>query len=366
MNDNTGLIGLKDLNIIPFVDIFDQALAKDDSRAFKERNYMYASELGTSFYDRYLSMCGVIPSNEANEIARRKFKIGKLIEDYFKLVLYMVGLLRSQETRVISNFETEIQVSGRLDVVYGGKWEIQNIDNLLHQLSFLSFIGTISDAIKLYADKHRDAVYSLSGLEIKSCSSQIYDRLMLSNRATKQHELQAFHYAYTLKIPFQIVYFDKNGARMMSFWIFPDDRELLKEYIDDVKMMSYYYVNMITPPKEKLIVINENGKFKENWQIQYSKYLSSEYGFEDKEDFVNKIKPIADRWNRVIERIESGKPMTEDNLKAIDEMNEAGFDIKKPITYEDVHHEVVNNEEPQKKLSSDQKLLLLKKGLNLS
>ncbi len=91
---------IKGLNILPFVEIFDAALASDDAREFKPRDYIYASEIGQGMYDRYLSMKGVITSNPPNEIALRKFKLGNMIEDFFKLVLYEIGLLKSISSMV--------------------------------------------------------------------------------------------------------------------------------------------------------------------------------------------------------------------------------------------------------------------------
>lgn len=352
----------KELNILPFVQIFDTALAREDSREFKARNYLYASEISMSFYDRYLSMKGVPPSNLPNEIAIRKFKLGNMIEDFFRIVLYQVGLLRSHEERVMSNFDFGLQVSGRLDVLYGGKFDFKAIDNFEKEYHFLSFIGVLSGAIREFAERNKNVVYDIAGIEIKSMSDIMFNRIDARGTAEVHHLLQTFHYAYWKQMPFLLIYFDKNNARVKEFWVMPDDKELYKMYCADILKMTEYYNTNTEPPKEKLLTFDGN-RFGNNWAIQYSKYLTHSYGFGTKQQYLDYATPIVGRWNRVLARIKDGKELTKDNMVAIDEMRRAGYDIGLPETI-DVQHEDITEQTVHTKETSSDKLLKLKKILS--
>lgn len=346
----------KPLNILPFVSMFDTALAMSEEREFKARNYMYASEIGMGMYDRYLSMMGTYPSNLPNEIAIRKFKIGNMIEDFFKLVLYEVGLLHAHEERVMSNFDFGCTVSGRLDILYGGKFNFQDIGDSLGRLRFLSFIGILSKAIKEFAERNKNVEYSITGLEIKSVSDYMYNKIDSRGTPEPHHALQSFHYAYWKQIPFLIVYFDKNNGRIKEFWIMPDDKELYSLYCSDIVKMSNYYNTRSIPPKEGLISFS-NDRFSENWNVLYSKYLTAEYGFGSKEAYKNFVGPTIGRWNRVMGRIKGEKELTKDNISAIEEMRKAGFNIDLPETIDIQHEEVKPKETSVDKLQNLKNIL---------
>jgi len=346
---------------LPFVEIFDSALERNEDRPLIQRDYIWASELGMSFFERYLKMNAVPPSNPPNKIAIRKFKIGRLIEDFFKLVLFEVGLLHKHEERVYSDESLGIKVSGKLDILYGGKFNINDINDVLDRLSFLSFIGVLSDAIKEFAEQNKNVDFELIGLEVKSVSDHIYNRIEMDQRPMEHHALQAFHYAKWTKIPFMIVYFDKNNARIQSFWVTDENEVYAKKYEDDIKQMAHYIKNDIQPEKEKLFSFGV--KFSPNWQVEYSNYLESHYGFKSKQDYKDWAKPISDRWNRVLTRIKDGKLLTEDNKLAIQEMKKFGFDISVDVGNEDfTPYEEVNN--VPKNENTDDKLKNLKNLLS--
>ena len=51
------------------------------------------------------------------------------------------------------------------------------------------------------------------------------------------------------------------------------------------------------------------------------------YGLENQKAFDEQYKPIVERWNRVIQRKIDGEEFTDNNKMALDEMQEAGFDL---------------------------------------
>jgi hypothetical protein len=284
-----------------------------------------------------------------------------MIEDFFKLVLFQVGLLRANEERVMSNFDKGLQVSGRLDVLFGGKFDIQNISEILNRLTFLSFIGILSRAILEFAERNKKTIYDISGLEIKSVSDYMYNKIYARGSAEPHHLLQCFHYAYWKQMPFQLVYFDKNNGRIIEFWVLPNDKELYKLYCADILQMSEYYTAKTLPPKEKLIKF-ETGRFSENWNVLYSKYLTHSYGFNTKEEYKNHVLPKIGRWNRVMARIKDGKQLTPDNREAIDEMRKAGYDVGVPeiidIEHEDVSEPIIKSKDSTENKMAKLKLLL--------
>lgn len=332
------------LNIIPFVDIFDTALALDKKRDFKARDYIYASEVGMGYFDRFLSMNGVRPSNDPNEIAVRKFKLGELIEDFFKLVLWEMGILKAQEKSIRSNFGFGCEVSGRMDVVYGGRWDIKDIESVFEELKFLKFIGLLSDTVKKFAEENKNVDYDICGIEIKSVSDFVYNRIDARKSPEIHHACQAFHYAYWEGIPFQLVYFDKNNGRMQSFWILPTDNKWYSVYMNDIKEMSNYYLNNIRPEKEKLLLF-DGERFSTNWKVEYSKYLTAEYKFSTKDEYREYATPFVQRFNRVMARVRDGKKLTQDNILAINEMKKFGYEIElnTSLVTEDIPHEEVPN-----------------------
>ena len=293
-------------------------------------------------------MKGVIPSNLPNEIAIRKFKLGNMIEDFFKIVLFQVGLLHKQEERVMSNFKDTLQVSGRCDVVYGGSIKVKDVDLFLEQYSFLSFIGILSDAIKNFISTTTQKKFDLCGIEIKSCSDYIFNVIDAENKGQAHHLMQTFHYAYTQKMPYQLVYFDKNNARMKSFWVMPDDKELLKLYIEDISQMTKLYNSNTVPSKELLLKYNGT-RFSKNWNVEYSKYLTHSYGFNTKLEYNDYATSLVAKFNRVLERIKKGDKMTANNIDVLREIKKMGFDIGIELNHtEDVPHEVVDESKPKK------------------
>lgn len=241
--------------------------------------------------------------------------------------------------------------------MYGGKWDIKNVEHVLDELKFLEFIGVLSDAILKFAKENKNVDYDICGIEIKSVSEFVYNRIDARKSPEVHHACQSFHYAYWKGMPFQLVYFDKNNGRMMSFWILPTDTKLYKVYSEDIKQMSEYYLNRIMPPKENILLF-DGERWSSNWKVEYSKYLTAEYHFNTKQEYKDYVTPFVGRFNRVMGRIRDGKELTQDNCNAISEMRRFGYNIQtnaQPKT-EDVPHEEV-----KVKKTTAQKLEDLKK-----
>ena len=103
-----------------------------------------------------------------------------------------------------------------------------------------------------------------------------------------------------------------------------------EEYRNEISEITKYYNAKELPPLEKPINFDDDiGKFSKTWQVAYSSYLTRLYGLENQFAFDNKYAPIAEKWNRVLNRIKEDKKMTEANKQIIKEIEAEGFDLEK-------------------------------------
>ena len=166
-------------------------------------------------------------------------------------------------------------------------------------------------------------------LEIKSCSSFMFEMYERKNKANPQHKLQLYHYLKCKKMSEgHIVYISKDDARMLEIEIIHPS-SLEEEYKNDITTISNYAFNKIEPPKEKFIVFDKDfGKFSANYKVGYSNYLTMLYELKNQKAFDDIYKPMVERWNRVLGRIAEEKDMTDNNKEALEEMEKGGFDIE--------------------------------------
>ena len=166
-------------------------------------------------------------------------------------------------------------------------------------------------------------------LEIKSCSSFMFEKYERTGVADPKHKLQNFHYLKCKNMPEgHIVYISKDDARMLEIGVL--NPSLVEDnYKKDIEIMTNYLASNERPPLEKSIVFDSDFcSFSANYKIGYSNYLTMLYNLKNQMEFDTIYKPIAERWNRVIGRIEEGKEMTDNNLEAIEEMKKYDFDIE--------------------------------------
>src|SRR5260221_343993 len=100
--------------------IWNLSLDNVPRRDYEPRDYVWASELGGSFYDRYFKMKGRQPTTPPNLRTRRKFEGGRLMEWVILQVLNRAGALKSTQEHFIED-SGALKVTGRLDFEAGGK-----------------------------------------------------------------------------------------------------------------------------------------------------------------------------------------------------------------------------------------------------
>lgn len=313
--------------------IWNSAIEKKD-RPIEPRARLYASELGGSMIDRWHKLKGTQYTNPPNSRSMRKFMAGDIWEWIIKTVLIKAGIPFTTQDKVLLEYEGLLPVSGRLDFIAGGAI---NYTEALERLEMEDIPDFIKNPARAIIDTFR-ASYP-DGLpqkiiEIKSVGSYIFEDLLSKDNPRTHHMLQASVYHLVKKIPTDIVYVCRDDCRLIQYNIDKITPELEKEIKKDLEQITKYYNDNIEPPKEPLIIF-ENDKFKTNWKIQYSPYLTMLYSYEvdgkEKEietpdEYFEAFSPLVSSWNRVVKRIKEKATMTKSNLEKIEEIKKYGFE----------------------------------------
>ena len=308
-------------------------------RESTERDYVYASELGGSIFDVWMKMKNQPVTHPPNARAYRKFKMGNRLESEVKELYEIAGLLVHDEKRVTREPTNDmVGISGRLDffLSYDGMidrakkysnlpdWKNDLLQNILKS-------PPINPNRPVYyesdeeAEKDKLSVAELLEMnapieprswivELKSVSSQMFPQR--EQEPAPNHWLQAGFYSKEEDVPALIEYINKDDGFMATHFVDVNDAE--EKTTEWLKELSGYYEANERPPLEPLI-INEGGRCKKNWKVEYSNYLG-EYGFEMPMQYREAVDKKIGRWNRVLKRVEDRAKMTDDNLAALDEM----------------------------------------------
>jgi hypothetical protein len=311
--------------------LWNESLDNGTERPMQVRDYIWASEIGGAYIDRYLKMKAIPFSNPPNPRSKRKFEAGNIWESIITYVLSRAGILVSRQDHLAYQYPNLMKVTGKLDCKAGGKPDYEKAKALIGtEFNWLpEFISRATmNIVKQLSEKYPDGLLEII-LEIKSCSSFMFDIYERTNTASQHHKLQLFHYLKATNMPEgHIVYVCKDDARLLEIGIL-NPSEVEDDYKADIEQMTKYFNSGEEPPKEKFILFDDEfGRFSANWKVAYSQYLKYLYGFENQFAFDNTYKPIVERWNRVLGRIKKGDKMTDKNMAAILEMGEAGFNIE--------------------------------------
>jgi hypothetical protein len=287
--------------------VWNASLDVDRQREYEPRDYIWASELGGSYYDRYWKMKGRKPTTPPNQRAKRKFEAGNLSEWVVLQVLRRAELLQTTQQHI--TFDNGVmKVTGRCDFVAGGRAKLDDLSDLPEGLS------TISQAVLERLHEGGDLDERI--LELKSCSGIMFERYI--SAPAKYHALQLFHYVHNLQKSGRLVYLSRDDLRMVEWTIAPDSKEWQELYEQDISKMAEVYKlpeKEIEKYKEPLLVFEDN-KFKKNFRVEYSNYLT-DYGYKRPDQYAEPAGKLAGRINRVITRINEGKKLTKLNEEAI-------------------------------------------------
>lgn len=312
-------------------------LAMKPEKPLRDRSYIYASEVGMPFCDRFLKMAATPYTNPPNERSRRKFLSGNMQEMVVKQILMATGLYEHDELKVDAQpYEDCLEIHGRMDFkTVGGYIDIGKAFDNLNKLMLPEDIYNIGKGI----------IESLEGvaltekiLELKSVSSFAMDKVERAGAAMPNHTLQAYHYQKNAGIDANICYVCRDDLRMKQFKVNAEVSEPL--YRADLEQMTYYYRKGEMPPIEPLAKFDESiGKFSKNLGVEYSPYLSKLYGFESPEAYRDSVS-FVEKWNRCLTRYAmvasgaktpTGKPITitPKNKEVVSEISAANYDFDK-------------------------------------
>jgi len=312
--------------------IWNKSIDQNEERPIKARDRIWASELGKQDLDVYLKMVGEEVSNPFDSRAKRKFEAGNLFEWIVQLVLMRCGIYQESQ-KWLGNDEFGIEVSGKLDHLAGGIPRYEEAKKELEAMGLPELFTRATEQILEYFKREYPNGLPQQGIEVKSTSSFGIEKVYFTGKALAGHDLQAFHYAYNTKLPFTILYVCRDDLRMAEIPILPDDPKLLERYSNKIKSTASYYHTKQEPPKEPEVVWDtDTERFSKNFNVEYSSYLSRNYGVANPDEFNEKWGGKIESWNRVITRIKGRKNLTDNNKEKITEMAEFGFDVMSLIT----------------------------------
>lgn len=304
---------------IDIASIWNQVAYKEN-RPLRPRDYVYASEIGNSIYDRTLKMRAIPPTTPPNQRSLRKFLAGNIWEFVVEKVLLCSGVFNASE--IVCNttpFDGLPDVHGRADFFVGGVVDKSEAMARLQEANFPEYLEVVAEKIIDLLDGEE---YEKSVFELKSCSSFAMDKLERTNKPLYNNAAQASYYRKSTKLNAILSYICKDDARMKQFDITTDFDVLLKQDLTDI---AQYIGNDKEPPKEPLLKFSpELGKFEKNFFVEYSNYLTH-YGFNNPDEYRKAISHI-DSWNRVILRYtmaEYGYKDAKGNIPKITDKNKA-------------------------------------------
>lgn len=315
---------------------WNDALERSD-RPIEARERLWASEIGGSLIDRYYKLRGTPYTNPPNSRSMRKFMAGDIWEWIIKTVLIKAGIPFEQQERVVLEYEGLLPITGKIDFIAGG---VIDYDKAVARLAAEDFPDFIKKPALAIIEKFR-AEYP-DGLpqkiiEIKSVGSFIFEDLLAKDNPRTHHMLQAAVYGLTKKMPTDIVYVCRDDCRLLQYNLDGIIGQLEKEIKEDLAVITEYHRKNVVPPKEDLLIWDKDlKKFKTNWKIQYSPYLSMLYEYEKDgvmkkieapDEYFDEFSPLVSSWNRVVTRIKEGKELTKSNLEKIAEMKAMGYEL---------------------------------------
>ena len=320
-----------------FASLWGNAFSCYPERLAQKRDYIYASEIGGSFRDRYLKMFAHPYSNPFNQRAKAKMMAGRFFEDVVGLVLTGTGMLKERQQRVRVELPGCLPVSGKLDFVAGGNIDWDEAERKAAEVKrlFMASSFETSDFICHMIDHilpHFKNVFGYNPameyvLEAKSVSGFVFNLIEASKKPRQNHPLQVLTYLIPKDTPKQglLQYISREDVEMIDFTITPD-AALLKQYHDDVQTMTAYYngagKNYLKnlPPLEPEVIFEEAScRFVKNNLVEYSMYLSHSYSYPNIDAFKEKWDSRLSKWNRVFKRAAKGETITKANIEIIND-----------------------------------------------
>ncbi len=289
-------------------------------RELKPRDYIYASEIGKNYWERYQKMNAVPCTDIIEDRVLRKFAAGYIFEELVGRFLSQMGLLKSSQEKVeIPECDEHLRVSGRLDYVAGvddwdeamRKSEEQFGEADPDELNISQKIGkNILEQLR----KDCPEGFANTPLEIKSINSNVFwSKKEYLDEAYPWHVFQLYTYLKAKNLPEgSIIYISKDDMTIKEMRVRLDDSKIALAWTEDLIKMSEFHRKNQEPERplnlvfdyRKKIKFQKNkvghviiGKYEPNWEIKWSSYLKLLTGFNNTDDWENSLKPEMKKLN---------------------------------------------------------------------
>jgi len=333
-----------------FARVWNESLTARAERPPRPRDYVWASEIGGSMIDRYLRMTGVQQSNPPNDRSLRKFQAADIWEWIVAFVLKRAGILVESQEKLRFQYPGLLAAVGKLDHLAGGKPNWKRARKEVAAIGLPEIIQTASLAIidQLEARYGDDPIRSVV-IEVKSLSSFMFERYESTQKADPRHAGQIFHYLKAKPLPEgHIVYVCRDDCRIVELPIF-NPSEVEAVYRADLEQITHYCQNKIQPEKEKELLFDDvTFKFRTNWKVEYSGYLTRLYGYKAPIHYRETWDKSVASFNRTFTRCVSEARMTDLNIKTIENAKrifpEWDLLVEKAKAVAKVRPEILNDE----------------------
>lgn len=299
---------------------WNEQLGTRENRAPYPRDYIWASEIGGSFVDRYLKMQGVPQTNPPNPRSLRKFVAGNIWEWIIGFVLRRAGVLIDCQEKLSYQYPDLLKVTGKLDFLAGGQPDWEKAQAEVSSLGLPHELERASVAIvKHLQEAYGNAPLKTVVIEVKSVGSYMFGRYESTQQANPNHRGQIFHYLKAKDLDEgHIVYVSKDDCRMIECGIYnPSTAE--SEYKADIGRMTGFYNSGEQPPLAPEVLFDEVFlSFRTNWHIEYSGYLTKLYGYKEPINYRERWDKLVSSINRTFKRCVTGAKMTDLNKTTIE------------------------------------------------
>jgi len=308
-----------------------------EQRETKPREHINASDIGTSFLDRWYKMKGVQPSNPYDARTLRIFGAGNTFEDLVIEVFAKAEVLIDTQGRVeIPATEKTLQIVGHYDAKIGGftNWEerkaifqkrigieervLKEIEGIygeqglkvpIYHYRFSRYVRWQGEKIlNGLAEKYPKGMPEPIIVEIKSINSNAFwNKKDYIGAGYPHHRLQLLTYLKGLGLQKGILlYISKDDLSLEEGIIEQGMENLEEEWKRDVEDFSAYWIFDKKPDPEPELIFDEkkgkNGLWAVNWKLGRSPYLTLITGYKDQKEYEKKAKEKATPLNRKLGR----------------------------------------------------------------
>lgn len=305
-----------------FTEVWNQAVLAPQQET-KEREYLWASELGGPLADLWLKWKGVEPTNTPDDGVQRKFMAADMWKYIVVSILQNAGLQVETQKEVWTDLG--LKVKGYTDLIAGGK---PDFEKALESISLSQYDKRLCEMatamINGLKQRYDGQELETLVLEIKSLSAFAMDKVERIGRPLVGHRYQIAHHLIGTGLQKgHIVYVCRDDCRLKEVEVV-NDEQLLTDYKAEIDCIATALAGNVQPAPAPLILV-EDGRFIKNFAVEYSRYLTLLYGFKSPADYRNQTQARVTRWNRVLKRLGNGLNLTRRNLGVLEEIRKAGF-----------------------------------------